>query len=245
MMINLGPNFPTFFTHNSTSSPDKALSNKHNYVNCICEPGDVTTSDHLPIIFELSTVPFLKEKPKTLKIHKADWDLFQHKLDQQINVSDLEGDTPEQIEVATSTWIKAVKNAMDVAIPKSNYQYIYQLKTTPEVKHLENQYKIIREFASHFGWTLQTYRECQRIKLELRERCKEAYNKNWEEKINYISENSKNSKEFWNKIKILKGKTTTHTNYMKDDDGKKYFTDKEKCNLMENTWKNVFRITEE
>ena len=32
---------------------------------------------------------------------------------------------------------------------------------------------------------------------------------------------------------------------MKDDDGKKYFTDKEICNLMENTWKNVFRITEE
>ena len=244
-MINLGPNFPTFFTHNSTSSPDKVFSNKHNYLNCICEPGDVTTSDHLPIIFKLSTVPFLKGKPKTLKIHKADWDLFQHKLDQQINVSDLEGDTPEQIEVATSTWIKAVKNAMDVAIPKSNYQCIYQLKTTPEVKHLENQYKIIREFASHFGWTLQTYRECQRIKLELRERYKEAHNKNWEEKINYISENSKNSKEFWNKIKILKSKTTTHTNYMKDDDGKKYFTDKEKCNLMENTWKNVFRITEE
>ncbi len=32
---------------------------------------------------------------------------------------------------------------------------------------------------------------------------------------------------------------------MKDIDGNKYFTDKEKCNLMEQTWKDIFRITEE
>ena len=32
---------------------------------------------------------------------------------------------------------------------------------------------------------------------------------------------------------------------MKDSDGNKYHSDKEKCNLMEKTWRNVFRITEE
>ncbi len=32
---------------------------------------------------------------------------------------------------------------------------------------------------------------------------------------------------------------------MKDPEGNKYLTDKEKCNLFERTWKNVFRITEE
>ncbi len=31
---------------------------------------------------------------------------------------------------------------------------------------------------------------------------------------------------------------------MKDKDGNKYFTDKEKCNLMEETCKNIFKITE-
>ncbi len=92
---------------------------------------------------------------------------------------------------------------------------------------------------------MQSYREYQRIKTELKERCKEAYNKNWEDKISYISENSKNSNDFWNQIKILKGKNTTHVNYMKDQDGNNYNTDKEKCTLMEKTWKDVFRITEE
>ena len=46
-------------------------------------------------------------------------------------------------------------------------------------------------------------------------------------------------------MKILKGKNTTHTNYMKDENGNKFYTDNEKCNLMEKTWKNVFKITED
>ncbi len=56
---------------------------------------------------------------------------------------------------------------------------------------------------------------------------------------------SKNTKEFWNKINVLKGKNIIHTNYMKDKDGNKYYTDKEKCILMERTWQDVFRITDE
>ncbi len=32
---------------------------------------------------------------------------------------------------------------------------------------------------------------------------------------------------------------------MKDTEGKTYYSDKEKCNLMETTWKDVFKITDE
>ncbi len=32
---------------------------------------------------------------------------------------------------------------------------------------------------------------------------------------------------------------------MVDEDGNIYYSDKEKCNLMENSWKDIFRITEE
>ena len=244
-MIHLGPHFPTYYSHNSTTNPDKIFANKHHYLNCICEPGDITTSDHLPIIFKLSTKPFIKEKPKVYNLNKADWDVFKQHLNSRINVTNLENTTTEQLENATLSWIQTIKNAMEVAIPKSNYQYTCQLKITEEIKNLESQYKILIEFAEHFGWTMETYRQQQRIKTELRERCKESYNKNWEDKIKYISENNKNSKDFWNKIKILKGKTTTQTNYLKDEEGNKYYSDKEKCHLMEKTWKNVFRITQE
>lgn len=244
-LIHLGPHFPTLIRHNSKTSPDKIFVNKHHYLNYLSEPGEITTSDHLPIVFKLSTTPFLIEKPKTYKTYKADWDLFKHRLDTQINVTDLNGFNTEQLEDAMLNWIKIVKSAMDVAIPKSSYQYVYQLKTTQEIKDLEHQYKTLNEFANHFGWTMASYTEYQRIKTELRIKCKDAFNKNWEDKINYISDNSKNSREFWNKINILKGKNITYTNYMKDSAGNKYYTDREKCTLMEETWKNVFKITEE
>ncbi len=127
-MIHLGPHFLTILGHNSTTNPDKIFSNKHHYLNCICEPGEITTSDHLPVIFKLSTTSFITEKEKVHQTHKADWDLFQHKLDSQINVLNLDGNNEEQLENATMNWIKVVKSAMDTAIPKSTYQFIYQLK---------------------------------------------------------------------------------------------------------------------
>ena len=128
---------------------------------------------------------------------------------------------------------------LNIAIPKTSYQYTYQLKTTPEIRNFEIQFKNLSQFATHFGWTLYTYREYLRIKTELREKCKEAHNKNWEDKIKYISENNENSKEFWNKTKMLQGKNSTYTNYMKDKDRNKLYSDKEKCNLMEQTWRHI------
>ncbi len=32
---------------------------------------------------------------------------------------------------------------------------------------------------------------------------------------------------------------------MKDDEGNKYYTDKEKCNLLGKTWKDIFTITDQ
>ncbi len=128
-MINLGPHFPIFFSHNSTTNPDKIFSNKHHYLNCICEPGELTSSDHLPVIFKHSTTPFITETQKVYQTHKADWELFKHKLHSQISVTNLDNNSVEQLENATKNWIKMVKNVMDTAIPISTYKFTYQLKT--------------------------------------------------------------------------------------------------------------------
>ncbi len=56
------------------------------------------------------------------------------------------------------------------------------------------------------GWTIAHYREYTRIRLELREKCKENYDKNWEDKVEELINYSKDSKEFWNKFNILKEK---------------------------------------
>ena len=65
-LIHIGPHFPTYFTHNSATNPDKIFSNKHHYLNCICEQGDITTSDNIPVILKFSTTPFITAKTKSL-----------------------------------------------------------------------------------------------------------------------------------------------------------------------------------
>ncbi len=59
--------------------------------------------------------------------------MFQQKLDSQISLIKFEGKNLEQIETELTNWTNIVKNAMNTAIPKTTYQYICQLKTTPEI----------------------------------------------------------------------------------------------------------------
>ncbi len=121
-LLHLGPHFPTYFSHNSSTNPDK--KNFQTSITTWIALVNITTSDHLPVIFKLSTTPFIVEKPKIYEINKADWDLFHHKLDSKINITNFDENNVEQLEEATKDWIKSVKSAMDIAIPKSSYQHI-------------------------------------------------------------------------------------------------------------------------
>ncbi len=85
-MIHIGPCFLTYHSHNAPTNPDQVFSNRHHYLNCICEPGEITTSDHLPIILKLTTIPFITEKPMVYKTSKVNWDLFQEKIDSEIKM---------------------------------------------------------------------------------------------------------------------------------------------------------------
>lgn len=65
--LHLGPHSPTYIGHNSATTPDKTFSNKHHYLNYITEPGKLTISDPLPVIFNLSTTPFIYRLIKLLQ----------------------------------------------------------------------------------------------------------------------------------------------------------------------------------
>ena len=75
---------------------------------------------------------------------------------------------------------------MDKTIPKSSHKYVFQLKMTPEIQNLENQFKILQQNAA----------TNVRIRLELKKKCKENYIKNWENKICDLANYRKNSKDF-------------------------------------------------
>ena len=91
-LIHLGPHFPTYFSRNSSTNPDKIFSNKHHYLNSYIEPGNITASDHLPILFTLSTKPiYIKQQPR-LNMKQANWEAFRQTLNDKtipINIENI------------------------------------------------------------------------------------------------------------------------------------------------------------
>ncbi len=117
---------------------------------------------------------------------------------------------------------------MEKHISKRDHKFFYELKTTPEIKALELSYKTLKQYAEGHGWTLGNYGEYVKIRQELRIKCKEAWRQNWEENIDNIISLSRDSKDFWSKINLSKGKNLIHTNYLKDTEGNEYYTEKKK-----------------
>lgn len=51
---HLGPHFPTYYSPLSASSPNIVLTNNDSYLNYAIQPGSLTSSDHIPIILDIS-----------------------------------------------------------------------------------------------------------------------------------------------------------------------------------------------
>ncbi|MFV0504970.1 MAG: hypothetical protein ACK5LT_13550, partial [Lachnospirales bacterium] len=185
------------------------------------------------------------EKPTSYNARKANWELYSSTIYDEIKIPDLNNKNIEELELAVNKWIKKIKKSTDMAIPKSNIKIKNQLNTTDEIRNHEREFRTLKQTATIHGWSYRNYREYIMIRSDLKERCREAFNKNWENKIKSIIECSKNTKDFWNKIKTLKGKNFIHANYMVDQEGNKHFSDREKCEVLAKTWREVFKITEE
>ncbi len=244
-LLHIGPHFPTFIHPNFTSAPDKIFCNKYHYLNTYIEPGNVTASDHLPIILTLSTTPIFIKREEKYAITRADWTAFQAALDANINT-----DIPDNINNAASEreiekWTDAVTKAMKIAIPRNTHKRIIQFNTTQEIRQLEAEFKTLHTHATVHGWTIQNYQRYRRIRVELKDKCKMASSKNWEDKLEQIVNSSKDIKTFWGKVNQLRGKPVIHANYLKDQHNNRYYSDTEKCTIMERTWKEIFKITDE
>ncbi len=107
--MHLGTHFPFFIGQGSAPNPDKIFCNKQNYLNTISEPGNITTSDHIPITFKISTRPFYTKNTETYKMNKANWELFQQTPDANITIKDLNNCTKQQLEQETNNWLDTVK----------------------------------------------------------------------------------------------------------------------------------------
>lgn len=150
-----------------------------------------------------------------------------------------------EIDNEVRQWYTNIITAMNNTIPKSKSTNIFTFKPDREIKYLQNQYNMLSQNARHSGWTLHHYRQYKNIQNILKDKYIEIANKRWNDKLQEITEKEKDPKVFWQKINKLKGNKQTSTPYLIDKDGNKKYKEEEKCSLLRETWKDVFRITPE
>lgn len=75
------------------------------------QQGQLTTSDHIPIVFTLATSPIMIPQTEMFNFKRADWELFKDDIEQSINQPTRE-EKPvgkEYIDFITDNWYVILK----------------------------------------------------------------------------------------------------------------------------------------
>lgn len=81
----MGPNFPTFFNNNNMSTPDIVISNNKAVHNALINPGPINTSDHIPVIINLTTTAITTPIIPSFNMRKADWNNLKNEIQEKMN----------------------------------------------------------------------------------------------------------------------------------------------------------------
>ena len=241
---HIGPNFPTFIGHSALTTPDIILTNGKTYHNTHATQGPLTSSDHLPIIFTISTAPIMIPCPHHLNKNKADWDRCQNIINSELPELNLEGKNTEDIEKALTSWYTTLEKAQKTAIPTTTYKTLPHPSHNRDITEAQLRFTNILQYANTHGWTYDLYQESRTLQTTIQTKCKEEYNKHWENTVKRLAEKHHDPKVFWQGIKQLQGKPNKRPiHFVKD--GQKIEEEGEVAQMFRDTWKTVFSITPE
>lgn len=133
---HLGPDFRTYITNRAATTPDLVLNNNKQTHNIHIKPGKITTSDHLPIIINLSADPIQIPTAPSLDLKNADWDKFKQELS-RAEYNSLDGQPIQSINIQMNEWFNEITQAMRNSLPTRNYRVLPHPIITPEIAALK------------------------------------------------------------------------------------------------------------
>ncbi|MPC98782.1 hypothetical protein E2C01_094164 [Portunus trituberculatus] len=167
---HLGPAFSTFYSSTTRTTPDIILGNKHIYHNITIKPGPDSPSDHICIIVSITSKAIRIPVPPKYNYHLADWDSFQTSIQDINSAKPPEQATLQQLDKATETWFKTIKEAMETNIPKTNNITINKSITNTTVKSIQRFIANLKIEAETRGWTLAKLHTYNLLKKSPRQR---------------------------------------------------------------------------
>lgn len=244
-LIHLGPQFTTYTSQTSNTTPDIVLSNNKTYHNHTVEAGPPTTSDHIPIILTITASAIKSEIQPHYNLKKANWENFQNTIANNINqVIPPDNANPRQLDQALGSWFRVIETAMENNIPKSNKRTILKPIQNKTIKSFQFYLQNIINLANTQGWTPMRYKAYMHIKNALRAESTNQQNKNWENKLTNLAQLYKTPQKFWKEIEKLKGGTNNSHPYIIHNNNKLY-SEEEKEPVFRKIWENIFQISPE
>ena len=245
-MKHKGPDFNTLV--HQRGRPDIILTNRHDFLNTIITEGDITTSDHIPILMTIATRPILREIKKTKDYRNADWDKFREVMDEKITRQERQVPLTDRqidktiIDEALRAWTDDITETIEDTVPTKEMKYFTHPRDSDLLKLLEMMYT---EMKSRDQWTIEDRQVLRHIQEIIKEEATRLNNQKWSETIDKLQDCYGDSAKFWGKIRKLMGGRQVTVPYILDSRGNKITDDINKEEKFREIWMNIFRISDE
>ena len=177
--VHLGPEFPTMIHYSTVGRPDIILANRHCYFNYTIRQGNLTTSDHIPVVFTIGSKPIVTENKKIYRMNKTDWDKYKNVMEKKLEeqVTHIEGNTVNQdhIDLELENWPKIINETKEEVIPTRQFKIAPHPKESDLLKLLQRNYREIKRYVAIQGMTAETRHRIRILQEEIKEESKRIH----------------------------------------------------------------------
>ena len=254
---HLGPWYKTWLGNHGASTPDIVLANRAATWNQHVAPGppaavDLTPgksngSDHVPTILTISTDPIVLPSPPRFCYKEADWAGFKTHLETHLVVPNLDRRPTASIDDAVEHFYTTIDEAKNLYIPKKTFRIKPHPKRSNVLTFLERQLEHLREEGRVNGWDADKFRRHKTISRDIILENKRLHKDHWAKLLAEIAESHGDAKQFWGKIKRLRGDLgkENKTEFLLNNQGEKAYSNPEREQVLREEWAPVFQITPE
>ena len=171
--------------------------------------GDITTSDHIPIIVKISTKPIIKEIKKTKDFKNVDWDRFRDIIEEKTDRQDRQIPLQDRrinkdiIDIAMKTWIDDIADTIDDITPTKQLKYYIHPRESDLIKVLEMTYDTLKTKDS---WTIEDRQMLRQIQQQIKDEATRLANLEWDKTIKDLQDCYGDATKFWKKSKQTHGR---------------------------------------
>ena len=201
MTYHIGHDFNTRVGQNGISKPDIILKNRSAFLNFAIREGNLTTSDHIPIMFTLSTKAIVVGNSRRNMYKQTNWEAFrvntENDIRRKIAERDLSGNSrgidKDIIDGELVSWYNIIKTRLEENTPKKTLSFAPHPRESDLLKALQMAYNQIRAAAIV---TPDIQRRLLFLQQEIKIENLRLYDEMWDRLVNSIDISRHDPKKF-------------------------------------------------